>query len=82
MSNREISQLPLPEIDTISNEHYNSIVSEVTSNRKGDGGSLISIEALVFSIYGFSPKEARKVLEMRQTPLNEIREIVNALQVN
>jgi hypothetical protein len=82
VSNREVSQLPLPEIDTISKDLYNSIVSEVKSIGEGIDDSLISIEALVFSIYGFSRKEARKVLEMRQTPMKEAQEIVNALQDN
>ncbi len=81
VSNRELSRLPLPEIDSISKDIYKSIVSEVKSIQYGNGGSLSKIDALVFSIYEFSPNEARIILRMRQTPKNEVQEIVNSLEV-
>ena len=81
VSNRELSQLPLPEINSISNDLFKSIVSEVNSIRNGNGGSLTAIDAHIFSLYGFSPNEARIILRMRQTPKNEVQEIVTALQV-
>ncbi|TET12170.1 MAG: hypothetical protein E3J86_00910, partial [Candidatus Thorarchaeota archaeon] len=81
VSNRELTQLPLPEIDSISTDLFNSIVSEVKSIRTGNGGSLTTIDAHVFSIYGFSPNEARIILRMRHTPKNEVQEIVNTLHV-
>ncbi len=79
VSNRELSQLPLPDPDNISKNLYKSIVSEVKSIRDSKGGSSTRLEGHIFSIYGFSPNEAQFVLEMRQTPKNDIREIVRAL---
>ena len=81
VSNRELNQLPLPEINSISKNLFNSIVSEVKSIRTGNGGSLTTIDSLVFSIYGFSPNEARIILRMRHTPKNEVQEIVDTLHL-
>jgi Alw26I/Eco31I/Esp3I family type II restriction m6 adenine DNA methyltransferase len=81
VSNRELCRLPLPEIDSISKDLYKSILSEVKSIQNGNGGSLSKIDALVFSIYGFSSNEARIILRMRQTPKNEVQEILNSLEV-
>ncbi|MGY5863438.1 MAG: N-6 DNA methylase [Candidatus Thorarchaeota archaeon] len=79
VSTRELSQLPIPEIDSISEGHLNGLVSGVKSVRGGNGGSFTEIDSIVFSIYGFSKRDAKTVLGMRKTPKAETQEILDRL---
>ena len=79
VSTRELSQLPIPEIDAISKDHLNGLVSGVKSVRSSNGGSYTGIDSIVFSIYGFSKNDAKIVLGMRKTPRSDIQEILDGM---
>ncbi|MHA2025564.1 MAG: Eco57I restriction-modification methylase domain-containing protein [Candidatus Thorarchaeota archaeon] len=81
VSTRELSQLPIPEIDAISKDHLYDLVSGVKSVRGGNDGSYAGIDSIVFSIYGFSKRDAKTVMGMRRTPSSETQEILDGMSL-
>ncbi|MHA2045310.1 MAG: Eco57I restriction-modification methylase domain-containing protein [Candidatus Thorarchaeota archaeon] len=81
VSTRELSQLPIPEIGSISRKIIKDLITEVKSVRIINGSSSPRIESLVFSLYGFTKRDARIVLWMRKTPETEMREILEGMLV-
>jgi Alw26I/Eco31I/Esp3I family type II restriction m6 adenine DNA methyltransferase len=79
VSIREMKQLPIPNPEEIPKDLFRGLISEVNSIEPDDEGTYTALEALIFSIYGFSDGEAKDILKMRQTPTNEIQEIVENL---
>ncbi|MHA2322080.1 MAG: TaqI-like C-terminal specificity domain-containing protein, partial [Candidatus Thorarchaeota archaeon] len=70
VSTRELTQLPLPDLETSSSQNISSqIVEEVKGIKSSD--TTPKIEALVFALYGFSVSEAKAILKMRSTPEKE-----------
>ncbi|MFW9870062.1 MAG: Eco57I restriction-modification methylase domain-containing protein [Candidatus Thorarchaeota archaeon] len=80
VSIQELFQLPIPRVENISKYVFNSVRTAVNSVQNGNIAKESLLEAIVFSIYGFSPTEARTILELRKTPQFEIQEIVDTLQ--
>ncbi|MFW9925573.1 MAG: Eco57I restriction-modification methylase domain-containing protein [Candidatus Thorarchaeota archaeon] len=80
VSIQELYHLPIPRTETISNDVFKSIISEVNSIHNNKNSNNAKLEALVFFVYGFSPSEARNILELRNTPQPEIQEIITMLQ--
>jgi Alw26I/Eco31I/Esp3I family type II restriction m6 adenine DNA methyltransferase len=81
VSTRELSQLPIPEMAQIPKDQTKAVVSEVKSALDGNGGSYTRIDSIVFSIYGFSKRDAKTVLGMRKTPKLDTQEILDGMQV-
>jgi Alw26I/Eco31I/Esp3I family type II restriction m6 adenine DNA methyltransferase len=81
VSIRELKQLPLPYRKSISKSLFRDLVSEVNSTQEQEDGSFAVLDALVFSIYGFSKKETRNILKMRKTPRDEMQQIVDSLRI-
>jgi len=81
VSIRELKQLPLPEIHNVPRDLFRDLVSEVNSIAGQERSSFTAMDSIVFSIYGFSRSDTKNILKMRQTPKNEIQEIVSNLRV-
>jgi Alw26I/Eco31I/Esp3I family type II restriction m6 adenine DNA methyltransferase len=78
VSTRELNQLPLVSIETSpSQEIALQLVEEV--KRVKSACTTPMIEALVFSLYGFSTSETKSVLKMRSTPDAETKAILREL---
>jgi Alw26I/Eco31I/Esp3I family type II restriction m6 adenine DNA methyltransferase len=78
VSTRELTQLPLADLETSASQNIYSQLIEEVKRFKSERPSP-KIEALVFALYGFSINEAKTVLEMRSTPEKETRGILNEL---
>jgi hypothetical protein len=80
VSTRELTQLPIPDLDTSTSQNiYPLLIEEV--RRFKSGCMSPKVEALVFALYGFSTNEAKAVLKIRLTPEIEIRAILHELEL-
>ncbi|MFW9770348.1 MAG: Eco57I restriction-modification methylase domain-containing protein, partial [Candidatus Thorarchaeota archaeon] len=81
VSIRELKQLPIPNRESIPKNLIKDLVIEVKSLLNQDSGSMTELEAIVFSIYGFSKRETRNILIMRKTPPVDIQETVHKVRI-
>ncbi|MGY5855919.1 MAG: N-6 DNA methylase [Candidatus Thorarchaeota archaeon] len=79
VSTRELSQLPIADLETSTSQNiYSLLINEVRQIESEKPSP--RIEALVFALYGFSIHEAESVLEMRSTPEKETLAILHELR--
>jgi hypothetical protein len=72
VSIRELQNLPILEPST----HNNNVSNLLRAVQNRD---FPNIEANVFALYGFAPRQARTILEMRRTPVDEMMKILQLL---
>ena len=81
VSTRELTQLPLADLETSPTQNITSqLIDEVKQIKSGS--TTPKIEALVFALYGFSTNEAEAVLTMRLTPETETNAILHELRLH
>ncbi len=78
VSTRELSQLPIADLETSASQNIYSLLIDEVRRISSDSPSP-KIEALVFALYGFSDNEAKAVLELRSAPEKEITAILHEL---
>ncbi len=78
VSNRELTQLPIPESNTSQFRRLASLLSRQVKEMSSRGTSPL-IEAIAFALYGFSKKDAEDVLRMRSAPKTETNSILEEL---
>ena len=79
VSTRELSQLPIADLETSTSQNiYSLLINEVRQIESEKPSP--RIEALVFALYGFSIHEAESVLEMRSPPEKETLAILHELR--
>lgn len=79
VSTRELTQLPLADLETSPTQNITSqLIDEVKQIKSGS--TTPKIEAIVFALYGFSTNEAKAVLTMRLTPETETNAILHELR--
>ena len=78
VSTRELTQLPVADLETSASQNiYSQLIEEVKQVKSKRPSPII--EALVFALYGFSINEAKAVLKMRSTPETETRDVLKEL---
>jgi adenine-specific DNA-methyltransferase len=76
VSIRELNQLPIAVPDSSRTDRiYSLLVDEVKQLKSGKSSPMI--EALVFTLYGFSSNDVKSILKMRQTPEMEKKAILH-----
>ena len=78
VSTRELSQLPIADLETSTSQNIYSLLVDEVRQFNAERPSP-KIEALIFALYGFSNNEAKAVLEMRSTPDTETHAILYEL---
>jgi hypothetical protein len=78
VSTRELTQLPIADLETSVNRDLGSILIEEVKQFKPENSQ--KIEALVFALYGFSVQDTNDVLKMRLTPEKETDVIMDELK--
>jgi Alw26I/Eco31I/Esp3I family type II restriction m6 adenine DNA methyltransferase len=75
VSNWELTQLPLVNLETSTSQNISTQLKKEVKRVKTDELEP-KIEALVFALYDFSPDETQALLKMRSTPQAEINAIL------
>jgi Alw26I/Eco31I/Esp3I family type II restriction m6 adenine DNA methyltransferase len=78
VSTRELTQLPIADLETLTNRDLRSYLIEEVKQFKPENSH--KIEALVFALYGFSTKDTNDVLKLRRTPEGETNAIIEELK--